>query len=109
MTNRQNFVQLGRKYSLSMATEIDISIEGHQSAICQVFGHNMLGTMSLLVGYMGSDNLSSLEFAASFSSFTCAWLPSLSPHMSRTHHNHKHNELLSSHVVCASHWQKLIS
>jgi len=53
MTNHQNFVQLGRKYSLSMALEIDISIEGHPSAICQVFGHNMLGTMSLLVGYMG--------------------------------------------------------
>jgi hypothetical protein len=67
---------------------------------------------------MGSDNLWwSLEFAASFSffflfflsSFTCAWLPSLSPHMSRTHHNHKHNRLLSSHFVCASPWQKLIS
>ncbi len=67
MTNRQNFVQLGRKDSLSMAMERYMSIEGHQSAICQVFGHHMLGTMSLLVGYMGSDNLWSPEFAASFS------------------------------------------
>ncbi len=88
LTNRQNFVQLGRKYSLSMAMERYISIEGHQSAICQVFGHHMLGTMSLLVGYMGSDNLWSLQFAASFSFsfFFC-------------HHSHVHG-FLASRLTC---------
>lgn len=86
MTNRQKFVQLGRKYSLSMAMERYMSIEGHQSAICQVFGHHMLGTMSLLVGYMGSDNLWSLEFAASFSSFF-------------GHHSHVHG-FLASRLTC---------
>jgi hypothetical protein len=49
MTNRQKFVQLGRKYSLSMAMERYMSIEGHQSAFCQVFGHHMLGTWGLTI------------------------------------------------------------